>query len=95
MVIFHPFRRVIARFAQFSPFSGVAQGDKSHQSLLTFPYFEVYMSAQLRPYKAFFPQIGLRVMIDASSVVIGDVTYGSHGERYRPEYCCVDLSIHS
>ena len=31
------------------------------------------MSAQLRPYKAFFPQIGLRVMIDASSVVIGDV----------------------
>ncbi|MFO5771573.1 gamma carbonic anhydrase family protein, partial [Klebsiella pneumoniae] len=25
------------------------------------------MSAQLRPYKAFFPQIGLRVMIDASS----------------------------
>lgn len=31
------------------------------------------MSAVLRPYKDLFPQQGQRVMIDASSVVIGDV----------------------
>ncbi len=31
------------------------------------------MSAVLRPYKDLFPQKGDRVMIDASSVVIGDV----------------------
>ncbi len=32
------------------------------------------MSAFLRPYKAFFPQLAERVMVDASSVVIGDVS---------------------
>ncbi|KIS45489.1 gamma carbonic anhydrase family protein [Kosakonia radicincitans] len=31
------------------------------------------MSVVLRPYKDFFPKIGLRVMVDSSSVVIGDV----------------------
>jgi len=31
------------------------------------------MAAVLRPYQTFFPQLGNRVMIDASSVVIGDV----------------------
>ena len=31
------------------------------------------MSSYLRPYKELFPQIGLRVMVDPSSVVIGDV----------------------
>ncbi|WP_132731676.1 gamma carbonic anhydrase family protein [Raoultella sp. BIGb0138] len=31
------------------------------------------MSANLRPYKDLFPQTGLRVMIDATSVAIGDV----------------------
>jgi len=31
------------------------------------------MSAALRPYKDLFPQLGKRVMIDISSVVIGDV----------------------
>ena len=31
------------------------------------------MSANLRPYKDLFPQIGQRVMIDATSVAIGDV----------------------
>ena len=31
------------------------------------------MSAALRPYKDLFPQLGKRVMIDTSSVVIGDV----------------------
>ncbi|MBJ8979426.1 gamma carbonic anhydrase family protein, partial [Citrobacter freundii] len=30
------------------------------------------MSDVLRPYKDLFPQIGNRVMIDTSSVVIGD-----------------------
>lgn len=32
------------------------------------------MSASLRPYKEFFPQLAERVMVDASSVVIGDVS---------------------
>lgn len=31
------------------------------------------MAAVIRPYQTFFPQLGNRVMIDASSVVIGDV----------------------
>lgn len=31
------------------------------------------MSDTLRPYKDLFPEIGQRVMIDTSSVVIGDV----------------------
>ncbi|MGS4822072.1 gamma carbonic anhydrase family protein [Raoultella terrigena] len=31
------------------------------------------MSVNLRPYKDLFPQTGLRVMIDATSVAIGDV----------------------
>ena len=31
------------------------------------------MSAALRPYKDLFPRIGQRVMVDATSVVIGDV----------------------
>ncbi len=31
------------------------------------------MSANLRPYKDLFPQTGQRVMIDATSVAIGDV----------------------
>ena len=31
------------------------------------------MSAVLRPYKDLFPKVGQRVMIDATSVVIGDV----------------------
>ncbi|EGO2071603.1 gamma carbonic anhydrase family protein, partial [Escherichia coli] len=31
------------------------------------------MSDVLRPYRDLFPQIGQRVMIDDSSVVIGDV----------------------
>lgn len=31
------------------------------------------MSVVLRPYKDLFPKIGLRVMVDSSSVVIGDV----------------------
>ncbi|VVT54812.1 Protein YrdA [Kosakonia radicincitans] len=31
------------------------------------------MSIVLRPYKDLFPKIGLRVMVDSSSVVIGDV----------------------
>lgn len=31
------------------------------------------MSANLRPYKDLFPQTGLRVMIDTTSVAIGDV----------------------
>lgn len=34
------------------------------------------MSAVLRPYKDLFPQQGDRVMIDSSSVVIGDVRMG-------------------
>ncbi len=34
---------------------------------------EVSMSDVLRPYRDLFPQIGQRVMIDDSSVVIGDV----------------------
>ncbi|MEA7581140.1 hypothetical protein ONJ87_27825, partial [Salmonella enterica subsp. enterica serovar Anatum] len=33
----------------------------------------VDMSDTLRPYKDLFPEIGQRVMIDTSSVVIGDV----------------------
>lgn len=36
-------------------------------------FIEVTMSANLRPYKDLFPQTGLRVMIDATSVAIGDV----------------------
>ncbi|MCU5771373.1 gamma carbonic anhydrase family protein [Erwiniaceae bacterium BAC15a-03b] len=32
------------------------------------------MSAVLRPYKQLFPQSGERVMVDASSVVVGDVS---------------------
>jgi len=35
--------------------------------------YEVSMSAVLRPYKDTFPELGQRVMIDASSVVVGDV----------------------
>nr|VUD25101.1 transferase [Salmonella sp. NCTC 7297] len=31
------------------------------------------MSDTLRPYKDLFPEIGQRVMIDTSSVIIGDV----------------------
>lgn len=31
------------------------------------------MSANIRPYKTFQPQLGQRVLVDASSVVIGDV----------------------
>ncbi|MBV8042473.1 gamma carbonic anhydrase family protein [Pluralibacter sp.] len=31
------------------------------------------MSANIRPYKTIFPSLGQRVMIDATSVVIGDV----------------------
>lgn len=31
------------------------------------------MSANIRPYKTTFPQIGLRTMLDSTSVVIGDV----------------------
>jgi hypothetical protein len=33
------------------------------------------MSANLRPYKDLFPQTGHRVMIDATSVAIGDVEW--------------------
>jgi hypothetical protein len=36
-------------------------------------FIEVTMSANLRPYKDLFPQTGQRVMIDATSVAIGDV----------------------
>ncbi|MFS2221919.1 gamma carbonic anhydrase family protein [Pantoea sp. B65] len=32
------------------------------------------MSAPLRPFKQLFPQLGERVMVDASSVVVGDVS---------------------
>ena len=32
------------------------------------------MSSALRPYKQFFPRTGDRVMVDATSVVVGDVT---------------------
>lgn len=32
------------------------------------------MSAVLRPFKQLFPQLGERVMVDASSVVVGDVS---------------------
>lgn len=32
------------------------------------------MSSALRPYKQFFPDTGDRVMVDATSVVVGDVT---------------------
>jgi len=35
--------------------------------------YEVSMSAVLRPYKDTFPELGQRVMVDASSVVVGDV----------------------
>jgi len=35
--------------------------------------YEVSMSAVLRPYKDTFPELGQRVMVDASSVVAGDV----------------------
>lgn len=34
------------------------------------------MTATLRPYKQITPQLGLRVMVDATSVVIGDVLLG-------------------
>ncbi|MEQ4531436.1 MAG: gamma carbonic anhydrase family protein [Mixta sp.] len=34
------------------------------------------MSAALRPYKHFFPRTGHRVMVDPTSVVVGDVTLG-------------------
>lgn len=34
------------------------------------------MSAALRPYKQSFPHLGNRVMVDATSVVVGDVTLG-------------------
>jgi len=34
------------------------------------------MTSALRPYKDLFPQIGQRVMVDPSSVVVGDVIMG-------------------
>lgn len=34
------------------------------------------MATALRPYKQFFPRTGNRVMVDATSVVVGDVTLG-------------------
>jgi len=43
------------------------------KSGLLSPVYEVSMSAVLRPYKDTFPELGQRVMIDASSVVVGDV----------------------
>jgi len=43
------------------------------KSGLLSPVYEVSMSAVLRPYKDTFPELGQRVMVDASSVVVGDV----------------------
>jgi len=43
------------------------------KSDLLSPVYEVSMSAVLRPYKDTFPELGQRVMVDASSVVVGDV----------------------
>jgi carbonic anhydrase/acetyltransferase-like protein (isoleucine patch superfamily) len=73
MMIFRAFRTVIAQIAQFLSEKGVAGAPESYQSLVFYPDVEAVMSSYLRPYKELFPQIGLRVMVDPSSVVIGDV----------------------
>ncbi len=61
---------------------------------------EVSMSDVLRPYRDLFPQIGQRVMIDDSSVVIGDVRLaddvGDLAARCDSWRCtlCTDRSTH-
>ncbi len=58
------------------------------------------MSDVLRPYRDLFPQIGQRVMIDDSSVVIGDVRLaddvGDLAARCDSWRCtlCTDRSTH-
>ncbi|TCW06117.1 carbonic anhydrase/acetyltransferase-like protein (isoleucine patch superfamily) [Raoultella sp. BIGb0138] len=47
--------------------------EKATKVFVQLRFIEVIMSANLRPYKDLFPQTGLRVMIDATSVAIGDV----------------------
>nr|WP_224169904.1 hypothetical protein [Escherichia coli] len=42
------------------------------------------MSDVLRPYRDLFPQIGQRVMIDDSSVVIGDVRLADDVDKNIP-----------
>lgn len=60
------------------------------------------MSDVLRPYRDLFPQIGQRVMIDDSSVVIGDVRLADdvgmyimyrseHAPISRMAVCCMSL----